>query len=352
MIAAILGNVAIDAPVFSRSTWTVRFFPFVLLLCSVTYTVSRAQDVHVQVDPATAKDAIDATHFPTIQMALDHAPDPAPGARLYLHIAPATYRERVWVSPLRPRTTFLGQGKEPGDVVITASQSAKTAGGTFFTESVEVNAPDFQADNVTFENAAGPVGQALALSVNADRAVFKHCRFVGDQDTLFANFGRQYYVDSFLSGGVDFIFGNAAAVFDRSEIHIIRPGYLTAQSRTSSSQNTGYVITRSRVTADNLGGKPFFLGRPWRAYSRVIFMHSELPAQLSPEGWAAWNANTPDVKTPFYAEFDNSGPGTAASSRVPWSHQLKAQEARRFEPEIFLSGDDHWNPVAEAAKLP
>ena len=133
--------------------------------------------------------------------------------------------------------------------MINASQNAKSAGGTFFTETAQVNADDFEADNVTFQNSAGPTGQAVAIVVRSDRAVFKHCRFLGDQDTLFADYGRQYYVDSYIEGGVDFIFGNAAAVFERDEIHEIRPGYLTAQSRTASEQTTGYVIDHSKVTS-------------------------------------------------------------------------------------------------------
>lgn len=310
-----------------------------------------AQDVHVRVD-GTLEAASGVSAFPTIQMALDHAPQPGAGGRLYLHVAPGTYHERVWVSQLRPRTTLLGTGADPSRVVITAAQSAKVAGGTFFTETVEVNGDGFEADNVTFENAAGPVGQALAIAVNADRAVFKHCRFFGDQDTLFANYGRQYYVNSYISGGVDFIFGNAAAVFEQSEIHIIRPGYLTAQSRTVPNEVTGYVIDHSRITADDLGGKAFFLGRPWRAYARVVYMHTGMSAQLDPRGWAAWSSNTPDVRTPFFAEYANYGQGAKTTDRAPWSHQLTAAEAKAFEPRRFLAGADGWDPVAEAAKLP
>ena len=133
--------------------------------------------------------------------------------------------------------------------MITNSLNAKQAGGTFFTETVEINGAGFEADNITFENTAGNTGQAVAAAVRADRAIFKHCRFLGHQDTLFADYGRQYYVDSYIEGGVDFIFGNATAVFDHSEIHANGPGYLTAQSRTSPEQTTGYVIVDSKVTS-------------------------------------------------------------------------------------------------------
>ena len=187
--------------------------------------------------------------FPTIQNALDHHPWPGPGGRVFIEIAPGTYNERVIISQNHPNITLIGKGKSPEDVVITNSLNAKTAGGTFFTETVEINGTGFEADNITFENAAGNTGQAVAVADRADRSIFKHCRFLGHQDTLFADYGRQYYVDSYIEGGVDFIFGNAAAVFEHSELHANGPGYLTAQSRTAPDQPTCYVIVDSKVTS-------------------------------------------------------------------------------------------------------
>jgi pectinesterase len=310
-----------------------------------------AQDIHVRVSRDAPPIPSNNNLFPTIQMALDHAPQPGPGGRLYIQIAPGVYHERVIVTQNRPRTTMLGMGANPGDVVITASQNATTAGGTFFSSTVEVYGPGFEADNLTFENAAGHTGQGVAITVRSDRSVFKKCRFLGDQDTLFADFGRQYYVDAYIQGGVDFIFGNAAAVFNDSEIHIIRPGYLTAQSRTAPDQPTGYVFLHARITAADLEGKDFFLGRPWRSYSRVIFLDSELPASLNPQGWYPWSKGT-SIQDAFYAERDSSGPGAHIQSRLPGSHQLNASEAAQFMPSKFLAGSDHWNPIAEAARLP
>ena len=187
--------------------------------------------------------------------------------------------------------------------------------------------------------------------MRSDKAIFKHCRFLGYQDTLFADFGRQYYTESYITGGVDFIFGNAAAVFDHVTIHEQIPGYLTAQSRTGPQEATGYVITGSIVTSDDLQGREFFLGRPWREFSRVIVMNTMLPAELSPQGWSPWTKGDVPVHT-FYAEYGNSGPGSSVASRVSWSHQLSTQEARQFLPAVFLGGTDHWNPTVEATKLP
>jgi len=315
------------------------------------WTAANAQDIHVRVSPDSTGTIASRDDFPTIQMALDHAPNPGPTGRLILEIAPGVYHERVMVTRNRPRTTFLGTGSKPSDVVITASQNAKSAGGTFFSSTTVVEGDDFEADNLTFENAAGNTGQAVALAVRSDRAVFKHCRFLGDQDTLFADFGRQYYLASYIVGGVDFIFGNAAAVFDDTEVHIIRPGYLTAQSRTSPDQNTGYIFRRAHITADGLDGKDFYLGRPWRPYSRVVFLSSDMPATLSPQGWSPWKKGD-SIDNAFYAEYDSTGPGARTTSRLAGSHQLTAAEAAQFAPEHFLAGPDHWNPIAEAAKLP
>ena len=344
-----------------------------LLLAAILLpTVAYAQDVHVRVDPSAPTAAPgneDRTIFPTIQNAMDHHPWPGPGGRVYIEIVPGTYPERVIITQNHTNITLIGTGKSPEDVVITNSLNAKTAGGTFFTETIEINGTGFEADNITFENTAGNTGQAVAVADRADRSIFKHCRFLGHQDTLFADYGRQYYVDSYIEGGVDFIFGNAAAVFNRSEIHANGAGYLTAQSRTSPNQTTGYIILNSKVTSSiNHEAAPMDastpgarstasarntigLGRPWRPYSLVIYINTELPADLNPAGWNNWN-NPANEKTAYYAESNSTGPGANPSARVPWSHQLTAAEAKRYLPATFLRGTDNWQPEAEAAKLP
>lgn len=334
-----------------------------------------AADVHVRVDPSAPSASPgneNRTVFPTIQNALDHHPFATPNAdgsagRVFIEIVPGVYHERVIVTQNHANITLIGLGKSPADVVITNSLNAKQAGGTFFTETVEINGAGFEADNITIENAAGNTGQAVAVADRSDRSLFKHCRLLGHQDTLFADYGRQYYVDSYIEGGVDYIFGNAAAVFERDELHSNGPGYITAQSRTSPEQATGYVILDGKVTAD-LGAPPIApgtpgaastasahrrigLGRPWRAYSRVIFMHTELPAEVNPPGWNNWGSAA-NEQTAYYAESDDTGPGASPATRVAWSHQLTADEVKQYLPRNFLAGTDHWDPVAEAAKLP
>jgi pectinesterase len=160
-------------------------------------------------------------------------------------------------------------------------------------------------------------------------------------------------VDSYIEGGVDFIFGNATAVFDHTELHANGPGYLTAQSRTSPEQTTGYVIIDSKVTSGIPAGAPrdtVGLGRPWRPFSRVVYIDTELPADVIPGGWSAWG-RTNETPQAYYAEFESKGPGANVAARVAWSHQLTAREAARYRPRVFLAGKDHWNPEA-AAKLP
>src|ERR1039457_1011341 len=215
-----------------------------------------AADVHVRVDPSARMAAPgneNLVTFPTIVNALDHHPfatlnPDGTSGRVFIEIVPGVYHERVIVTQNHSNITLIGLGKSPSDVVITNSLNARVAGGTFFTETVEINATGFEADNITFENAAGNTGQAVAVADRGDRSIFKHCRFLGHQDTLFADYGRQYYVDSYIEGGVDYIFGNAAAVFDRTQLHSNGPGSITAQSRTAPDQPTGYVILSSRVT--------------------------------------------------------------------------------------------------------
>lgn len=332
--------------------------PIVFCLLAGGALCAPAQDVHVRVSPEVKTGIEGTSEFPTIQMAMDHhpwpgkRPDGSPG-RVYIEIAPGVYRERVIVTQNHPNITLVGMGESPADVVITNSLNAKQAGGTFFTETVEINGSGFEADNITFANAAGNTGQAVAVADRADRSIFKHCRFLGHQDTLFADYGRQYYLDSYIEGGVDFIFGNAAAVFDHDEIHANGHGYLTAQSRTAPGQTTGYVILDSKVTSGIPAGErqTISLGRPWRPFSRVVYIDTELPANVIPQGWSAWD-KTPGMPQAYYAEYKDTGPGANPAARVPWSRQLTAQQAAQYLPRVFLAGSDHWNPVAEAAKMP
>ncbi len=343
-----------------------------LLTVLLFSSLACAQDVHVRVDPSAPPAAPgneDRTVFPTIQNAMDHHPWPGPGGRVYIEIAPGTYHERVIITQNHTNITLIGTGKSPEDVVITNSLNAKTAGGTFFTETVEINGTGFEADNLTFENAAGNTGQAVAVADRADRSIFKHCRFLGHQDTLFADYGRQYYVDSYIEGGVDFIFGNAAAVFDHTELHANGPGYLTAQSRTAPDQTTGYVILTAASPAASTS-----MPHPWtppppeqRAPpQRTTASASAVPGAHTPASSTS-TPNSPPILTPPAGTTGtipptkrppttpnpiHTGPGANPAMRVPWSHQLTPAEAKPFYPATFLAALTTGTPKPKLRNYP
>lgn len=279
--------------------------------------------------------------FTTIQRAIDHAPPEGDG-RLIIAIRPGVYRQRLVVPQDRPRVTFVGLGESPSDTVITYNMSAQEAGGTFVSSTVNVQGRKFEARNVTFENTYGPGSQAVALSIHSDRAIFQHCRFIGWQDTLYAASGRQYYHDCFIEGAVDFIFGNAAAVFDHCVIESAGSGYITAQSRVVPDAPTGFVFYHCRLTAKESGVRTF-LGRPWRPYSRVVYIDCWMGSQIRPTGWNNWN-NPANEKTSWYAEYHSTGPGAEPHSRVKWEHQLTTAGIKQFLPDTFLCGSDGWHP--------
>ena len=281
--------------------------------------------------------------FQTIQQAVDHAP-PEGNRRLVIAIDPGVYHERVVIPQDRPRVTLLGLGANPADTVITYNMSATAAGGTFFSSTVDVQGTQFEAANLTIQNSFGPGSQAVALSVHSDRVVVRHCRLLGWQDTLYAASGRQFYADTYIEGAVDFIFGNARAVFDHCEIRSAGPGYITAQSRVTPFQPTGFVFTHCKLTAAQ-GVNHVYLGRPWRPYARVVFLFAEIGAAIEPAGWREWHpGETHSLDTAWYAEYKSSGPGASPSQRDPHTKFLMTTQAEAFATKTFLSPPDDWSP--------
>ncbi len=281
--------------------------------------------------------------FRTVQEAIDHAPAEGRG-RLIIAIQPGVYRERVKIPESRPRVTLEGLGKNPSDTAITYAMSAKAAGGTFFSSTVDVEGAGFEASNLTIENSYGPGSQAVALAVQSDRAVLRNCRLIGWQDTLYAESGRQYYDRCFIRGAVDFIFGDAMAVFDHCAIESAGRGYVTAEGRAAANGPGGYVFYHSRLTAAT-GVNHVYLGRPWREYARVIYLDCWMGGQILPVGWENWHGTDYD-KTAWFAEYHSMGPGAHPGGRVPWAKKLTKAEAARFLPRAFLAGNDGWNPLA------
>ena len=259
--------------------------------------------------------------------------------RFVIAIKPGVYKEQVRVPANKPYISFIGTDAEK--TILTFSLSNKEAGSTSAAYATYIGGHDFWAENITFENSFGTGSQAVAVLVEADRAVFNKCRFLGWQDTLYAKNGRQYYTDCYIEGHVDFIFGQAAAVFDNCEIHSKGDGYITAPMRFAADEPSGFVFNKCRLTSSNTKDG-IYLGRPWRDYGRTVFLETKMDAQIRNEGWHHWLPER--EKTAYMAEFHSTGPGANDTSRVKWAHQLTEAEAKAFSTENFLKGKDGWDP--------
>nr|GEX03747.1 pectinesterase/pectinesterase inhibitor U1 [Tanacetum cinerariifolium] len=212
----------------------------------------------------------------------------------------------------------------------------------------------FLARDITFENTAGAENhQAVALRVGSDFSAFYQCDMLAYQDTLYVHKNRQFYINCLVAGTVDFIFGNAAVVFQDCDVHARRPGsgqknMLTAQSRTDPNQNTGIVIQKCRIgaTSDLLpvqGSFPTYLGRPWKQYARTVIMQSTISNVIHPVGWHEWDGNFA-LDTLYYGEYQNTGAGAGTSNRVKWKGFkviTSSTEAQGFTPDPFIGGAIH-----------
>jgi pectinesterase len=281
----------------------------------------------------------------TVQAAVDAIPA---GGRepVVILIKPGVYKERIRVGRDKGPITFRGEARRAKETVLTFNYSAKSVEngkevGTSGSYSTLIEAPDFVAENVTFENSAGDVGQAVALRTTADRAAFRNCRFLGWQDTLYTHDGRCYFEDCYIEGRVDFIFGRSTAVFNRCEIHSKNGGFVTAAA-TPQESKFGYVFLDCKLTGE--GAAKAYLGRPWRPYAAVAYLRCEIGPHVRPEGWDNWR-NPANEKTARYAEYKCTGPGAATVKRVPWSRQLTDEEAGKYTIRNVLGGADGWDPA-------
>ena len=302
--------------------------------------------------------------FYSIQRALDAAP--ARGGLVL--VAPGTYREVLTVD--KNNIQLRSANKDASKTVVVMDKSAGANGGTLHSATVNVTADNFVAENITFQNDFNathqqiPAGsQALALLVTGDRAVFHNVRLLGNQDTVYAGNrpcagdkqvcipSRQYFSDCFIAGNVDFIFGDSKAVFDHCEIHSTAHagGFITAQSKSYPEQDSGYVLTKCKLIADAGVTGPVFLGRPWRPYATVVYLDTEMGAHIDPAGWREWHpGETHSLDTANYSEFNSTGPGANHDHRDPHTHFLSPEQAKRFEPSVFLRGSDNWDPTSPA----
>lgn len=299
-------------------------------------------------DFVVAKDG--SGDFFTVQEAINAVPDFRKNKRTTILVRKGEYKERVIIPECKINVSLIG---EEGAVITDDNYASKKnifgdEMSTSDSSTVYIYAPDFYAEHITFANTAGRVGQAVACFIDGDRAYFKNCRFLGNQDTLYTygKESRQYYEGCYIEGTVDFIFGWSTAVFKDCEIHSLGDGYVTAPS-TDQGKAYGYVFWNCRLTAADEAGK-VYLSRPWRPYAQAVYIQCEMGKHIVPEGWNNWGKAS-NEQTVYYAEYQSTGEGANPSARVKYSHQLA--DISKYQPEQVLAGNDGWNPIKNGNAL-
>ena len=257
------------------------------------------------------------------------------------------YKEKLIVPQWLQNIEILGEDRDQTVITYDDHANIKTAErpngiGTFRTYTVKVEANDITFRNITIENNAARLGQAVALHTEGDRLVFVNCRFIGHQDTVYTGMPntRIYFRDCYICGTTDFIFGPSTAWFGQCTIHCLSNSYITAAS-TPKDVPYGYIFNRCRITVAD-GVEKEYLGRPWRDYGYTLFMNCELPAQIRPEGWHHWQKER--EQTARYLEYQNTGAGANRSQRVAWSRELTKKEAAQITPENVFRQETTWIP--------
>lgn len=279
----------------------------------------------------------------TVQEAIDAAVARALPA--IIDIAPGTYREVVDIPIGAPRIELRGTDAASTVIVFDnyASRIAPYSGqpfGTSGSATVFVRSNDFRAQQLTFANGAGPVGQAVAVLVSGTRAAFRDVRFIGHQDTLYLQ-GQNtlaWFGDCHIEGTVDFIFGAGTALFENCRVHSLSDGYVTAAA-TPQGHRFGYVFQHCELTAA-AGAQRVYLGRPWRPYAKVAVVHSRLDGHITTAGWHDWDKPERHATTD-YAEYRNHGAGADRRGRVPWSRALAEEDAANYTRDEILG---NWRP--------
>lgn len=310
-----------------------------LLLPEIVKVIPELKEHIVSYDFVVAKDG--SGDFFTVQEAINAAPDYCKQDETTIYIKDGVYEEKVTIPANKQKIHLIGQSAEK--TIITWGDYAKKAGstgyemGTSATSTVFLYGSDFLAENITFENSAGEgkeIGQACAITVDADRVAFINCRFVANQDTIYT-YGkgqRQYFRNCWIEGTTDFIFGASTCWFEDCTILSKRDSYITAAS-TPENEEFGYVFKNCRLIHNEAATK-VYLGRPWRSFARTVFIECELGDHIRPEGWHNWSKPYAE-KTTFYAEYGSKGPG-AEGKRVKWSHVLKEKDLNKYTPANVL----------------
>ncbi|XP_052181337.1 pectinesterase 2-like [Diospyros lotus] len=295
-------------------------------------------------------------HFRTIRQAVAAAARRSGGRRFVVYVKSGIYGENIEIGAEMSNIMLVGDGIRK--TIITGSRSVGAGTTSFNSATVGIMGNGFIARDITFRNTAGPNKyQAVALRSGSDQSVFYRCGIMGYQDTLFVHSQRQFYKQCYIYGTIDIIFGNAAVVFQNCMIYVRRPmpgqvNVITAQGRSDPNQNTGISIHNSRVMAARdlkpvLPSFRTYLGRPWRQYSRTVYIKTFLDSLVHPAGWLEWENTNFAIGTVYYGEYGNFGPGSSARWRVKWPgyHRIaNPREAARFTVGNFIAGRT-WLPA-------
>ena len=235
---------------------------------------------------------------------------------------------------------YSGKPLRPEDV-----KDDKTTYGTSTSYTLLIKGDNCTLENLTIENSAGRVGQAVALHTKGDKLVIKNCRLIGNQDTVYLDkAGTRVYVEKcYINGTTDFIFGPATAYFKDCIIESLIDSYITAAS-TEENEKYGFVFVDCELTTQERAVRKVYLGRPWRPFAQTVFINTKMGGHIIPAGWNPWkDERFPDKeKTAYYAEYNSSGDGAKdLSKRVDWSHQLHKSDLKKYELEKVLDG---WDP--------
>ena len=260
-----------------------------------------------------------------------------------IYVRNGVYKEKVIVPSWVENIDIIGEDRDK--TIITYDDHANiNKMGTFRTYTVKVEGSDITFKNLTIENNAAQLGQAVALHTEGDRLKFINCRILGNQDTIYtgAKFTRLYFKDCYIDGTTDFIFGPSTALFENCIIHSKRNSYVTAAS-TPKEAKYGYVFKHCKLTAEP-GVDKVYLGRPWRPYAYTLFIECELGKHIVLAGWHNWGKQS-NEETARYMEYKNTGEGANASERVAWSKQLTKKEAEAVTVDAIFRTQSNWNPI-------
>ena len=256
-----------------------------------------------------------------------------------IYIKKGTYKEKLIIPQWVQNIELCGESRD--ETIITYDDHANINHmGTFRTYTLRVDANNITFKNLTIENNAAKLGQAVALHTQGDRLTFVNCRFLGNQDTIYTGMEgtRLYFDHCYIEGTTDFIFGPSTAWFEQCTIHCKANSYITAAS-TPQYIPYGYIFNQCHITVGDNVSK-VYLGRPWRDYGYTLFMHCTLPAEIRAEGWHHWEKQR--EQTARYMEFENNGPGADTTKRVAWSRQLTKKEAKEITMEHVFKREDSW----------